>query len=354
MMLNTSQLARIALITLLLVGCFLVLRPFMAAVLFATIVCVSTWPLYVRIRRRLGGRETLSALVMTVLMLFALIGPLAYLAASLADGATLLVDHIKQALEHPQPHAPAWLGSLPWIGGQIDAFWQHRVASHDDLMNLLSQYYEPLRKWSLQAVQLLGEGVLQLVVVVFVAFFFYRDGAYLKQVLQTVASRLGGALGLQLLELSSSTVKAVMIGIVGTAAVQSAVALAGFLVVGAPAPVLLAAATFFLSMIPVGPPLIWGGVALWLFDQGQPGWAIFMALYGFFAISSVDNIVKPMLISQTAHLPLLLIVLGVLGGVLSFGFVGIFLGPALLALGFALTRYWVEMRSEESSEEVAP
>jgi len=115
------------------------------------------------------------------------------------------------------------------------------------------------------------------------------------------------------------------------------VALLGFLIAGVPVPMLLAAATFFLSMIPIGPPLVWGGAALWLYDQGATGWAVFMVAWGLFAISSVDNFLKPMLISRSASLPILLIALGVFGGAIAFGFVGIFLGPVLLAVALALT-----------------
>jgi len=118
------------------------------------------------------------------------------------------------------------------------------------------------------------------------------------------------------------------------------VALIGFLIAGVPAPLLLGAATFFLSMIPVGPPLIWGGAAWWLYDQGQTGWAIFMLIYGFAIISSVDNLVKPILISRSASLPILLIALGVFGGILAFGFIGIFLGPVILALALTLINNW--------------
>ena len=116
--------------------------------------------------------------------------------------------------------------------------------------------------------------------------------------------------------------------------------LIGLLIAGVPGAMLLAAATFFLSMIPIGPPLVWGGAAFWLYDQGQTGWAIFMAVYGLAVISSVDNFVKPLLISRTASLPILLIALGVFGGVLAFGFIGIFLGPVLLALGLVLAEKW--------------
>jgi predicted PurR-regulated permease PerM len=122
---------------------------------------------------------------------------------------------------------------------------------------------------------------------------------------------------------------------------QAAVALIGFLVAGAPAPLLLAFGTFFLSMIPVGPPLIWGGAAAWLSSEGQTGWAIFLVFYGLFVISSIDNFVKPILIARGAGLSILLIGLGVLGGVWVFGFIGIFLGPVLLALGQMLLTRWL-------------
>jgi predicted PurR-regulated permease PerM len=118
------------------------------------------------------------------------------------------------------------------------------------------------------------------------------------------------------------------------------VAVLGFLIAGVPAVPLLGIATFLFSLVPVGPPLIWGGAALWLFDQGRTGWGIFMLLWGFFLISGVDNVVKPMLISRGSSLPFLLVLLGVLGGVMAFGFVGLFIGPTLLAIGYGLLRNW--------------
>ena len=117
-------------------------------------------------------------------------------------------------------------------------------------------------------------------------------------------------------------------------------ALIGFLIVGVPGAVLLGAATFLLSVVPVGPPLVWGGAAFWLFQQGEPMWAVFMAAWGFFVVSTVDNFIKPFIISRGAKLPFAVVFLGVLGGVLAFGVIGAFLGPALLAVGFRLLNEW--------------
>ncbi|MDO9051405.1 MAG: AI-2E family transporter [Methylotenera sp.] len=349
-MINTNQISRIALIALLIIGCIFVLYPFMAAVLFAAVICVFTWPLYQRVWRQLGRRDTLAAITMTLLLLVALILPMAYLVMNLADSATILLDEAQTTLQNLQPFAPEWIKNLPLVGSQLAEFWQRAAVSHEELMRLLSQYSEPMRKFMLQGVQLVMGGFLQLLLVVFVAFFFYRDGAYLAKIVVAILRRLGGELGEEMLQLSCNTVKGVMLGIFGTALAQATVALFGFWLAGAPLPLLLTLATFFLSVVPVGPPLIWGGAALWLYNHGDHGWAIFLALYGLLAISSVDNLVKPILISHSSHLPLLLVVLGVLGGALAFGFIGIFLGPTLLAVGLTLITHWVALQNKRLDE----
>jgi predicted PurR-regulated permease PerM len=349
-MINTNQVTRIALIALLVVGCIYVLRPFMAAVLFAAILCLFTWPVYHRLWLLLGRRDTWAAIIMTLLLLVALILPMAYLAMNLADSAAKLFDELGYTLRNLQPHAPDWMRSLPVIGNQISRAWEQTNANHEELMKLLQQLYEPMRAFGLRAVQMVAGGFLQLSLVVFVAFFFYRDGAKLVKNLIVVVRRLGGELGEEMLVLSCNTVKGVMLGIFGTALAQSLVAFLGFMVAGAPVPLLLALGTFFLSVIPVGPPLIWGGASLWLYNHGEYGWAIFLALYGLLAISTVDNVIKPILISHSSNLPLLLIVLGVLGGAITFGFIGIFLGPTLLAVGLTLISHWVARQNEEAQE----
>jgi len=351
-MINTNQIARITTISLLIVGCIFVLYPFMAAMLLAAIICVFTWPLYHRIWELFGRRDMLAAATMTLLLLIAMILPMAYLATNLADSATLLLDEAQAVLQSMQPVAPAWLKNLPIVGAPLAESWQRVIVSHEELMHLLNQYAEPIRVFLLQVVQVVMGGFVQLVLVVFVAFFFYRDGAKLAAAATTIVRRLGGELGQEMLALSCNTVKGVMLGVFGTALAQASVGLFGFWLAGAPAPLLLALATFFLSVIPVGPPLVWGGASLWLFNHGDQGWAIFLLVYGLLVISMVDNIVKPILISHSSHLPLLLVVLGVLGGILMFGFIGIFLGPTLLAVGLTLVSHWVVLQNKRADEVV--
>lgn len=348
---DNKRLARIALVTLLALGCFLILRPFIAAILFAAIVCVTTWPLHRWLLARLGGRPALTAALMTLLLMLVVLVPMVFLAIGLADAVPPLAEKLRGGVLRAAAGPPEWLGAIPFVGEQLSAYWQSLSDSREEFNKLLKQLYDPARTVLLKSVALTGEGLLQIVLVLFIAFFLYRDGPVLARRLADSGRRLGGDLGEQMLALARGTVMGVMIGIVGTAAAQALVALAGFLIAGVPGALLLSAAIFFLSMIPIGPPLVWGGAAFWLYDQGQTGWAIFMAVWGLAVISSVDNVVKPLLISRTASLPILLIALGVFGGVLAFGFIGIFLGPVLLALGLVLAEKWTTAPSAFAERE---
>jgi len=144
-----------------------------------------------------------------------------------------------------------------------------------------------------------------------------------------------------LFEVAQETIDGVVYGIIGTALAQGILAGIGFIVAGVPGALLLAFVTFVLAVIPVGPPLIWIPASIWLLWQGERGWAIFMFIWGLVVVSGSDNIIKPMLISRAGETPLLLIMLGVLGGALAFGFIGLFLGPTLLAVGYALLDDWI-------------
>lgn len=340
---DPKQLAQISLVTLLILGCLLVLYPFLAAVLFAGVVCITTWPVYNWLHRKLGKRNTLAASVMTVALILCMVLPTIFLTIGLGDGATMAVEKASLWLHEGIGEPPEWLHNVPGLGEQAVAYWHKLQGSREELGNLLRRAYEPARGMAISSISFAGMGVLQLFLVIFIGFFFYRDGLEIVHLLRVAARRLGGALGEDLIRLSRSTVTGVMVGIVGTALAQALVAMAGFLIAGVPGAIMLATATFFLSMVPIGPPLIWGGSAFWLYDQGEVGWAIFMVIYGLLVISSVDNFVKPILISRSASLPILLIALGVFGGILAFGFIGIFLGPTLLALAHALFLRWVKV-----------
>ncbi len=344
-----KRLAQIALVVLIIVGCIAVLLPFVGALLFALVIWVCTWESYrERVLPRLHGRNTLGASLMVVLLVLILLVPTIFLAGALASGADHLIDLVKPYVEQGLPtEPPTWFAEVPLFGQRMIDFWHEVASSREALNTLLAQGVTPARQFLIAAGGVVANGLLQLALVLFVVFFLYRDGEVVAAALYGGARKLGGELGEGLVDKARGTVFGVMLGIVGTAAAQGSVAMLGFFVAGAPAPVLLGFATFFLSMIPVGPPLVWGGAALWLYGDGQTGWAIFMALYGLLIISSIDNVVKPVLMARGAGLSVLIVALGVFGGVLVFGFIGIFLGPVLLALGHLLLTRW--LREETTS-----
>jgi predicted PurR-regulated permease PerM len=185
-----------------------------------------------------------------------------------------------------------------------------------------------------------GQGLAQVLISAFLAFFLLRDSATLSQRLSVGVERLAGERGRRLIQVAGGTVRGVIYGILGTAVAQALVAWAGFWFAGVPGAVLLSVLTFLFAVVPFGPPLIWLPAAFWLFANNQPGMGVFMLLWGVLAISSVDNILRPFLISQGSKMPFALIFCGVIGGALAFGLVGVFLGPTLLAVAYRLIDEW--------------
>jgi predicted PurR-regulated permease PerM len=342
---RVEQIVQIAAIVLLVVGCLLVLQPFLGALLAAAILCFSTWPVYHVIENRTGGRRWLAALAMTLLILLVLVVPLALIALSFRDDVPLLVENARDLFARGLPGPPEWVAGIPLVGEQLDAAWREYAESRDKLGEALKRFSQPAREVLVKTGLIIAEGVLQFTLIAFIAYFFFRDGAALVEALRNALSRVAGDFTERLLSVVGGTINGVVYGIVGTGLAQALAALIGFLVAGVPGAVMLASLTFILSIIPAGPALIWIGAAVWLGYGGHTGWAVFMVLWGFFVVSGIDNVVKPLLISRGAAMPFVLVLLGVFGGVLAFGFVGIFLGPTLLAVGYNLVRRWTESRA---------
>lgn len=332
--------ALLAAVSILVGGCFLVLRPFLTATLLAAVICISTWPVYVWLLRRVRGRQNIAALSMTLSLALLLILPLTLVAYSLTDNVTAFYGVIKQAVEAGPLAPPLWLKEVPIVGKSVNEYWHLITTSQEEMFGLAKRMLEPAKDFLLAGGILIGQGVMEMSLAVFVCFFFYRDGAALAHFLDVAMDRVVGTHAANVIGIIIDTVRGVMYGLLGTALAQGFMATIGFAIAGVPAALLLGVATAVLSIIPVGPPLIWGGAAIWFFYQGATGWGIFMLLWGFFLISGVDNVVKPLLISRSSNLPFALVLFGVMGGVLAFGFVGIFIGPMLLAVGYSLIKDW--------------
>lgn len=339
---------------ILLAGSFLVLQPFLAATLLAAAGCVSTWPIYLWLLRKMKGKANVAAFTMTLSLVFVVILPLALVAYNLADNVAVFYDGLKQSIDSGPPAPPVWLKKIPLIGGFATEYWHQIVTSEQEMNAFMQRLLEPIRKILMAAGILLGEGVMEMSLAAFVSFFFYRDGTALVRFLKLAMENLVGNHAQNVLGIISNTVRGVMYGLLGTALAQGVVSTIGFTIAGVPAPLLLGVLTALFSLLPIGPPLIWAGAAIWLFSQGNVGWGIFMLLWGALLISSVDNVVKPLLISQGSNLPFLLGLFGVLGGVFAFGFVGVFIGPTLLAVGFSLMQDWATRNNAKKAALIMP
>lgn len=327
-------------LSVLVIGVFMVLRPFVSAIAWAAILAVTTAPVFRWLHRELRN-ITLAAAVMTLVILTVVVAPFVIVGATLAENFDRMSGFVRGAIETGPPDAPAWLGQLPLVGERAAAYWG--PLAHDSARALaeLGRFAEPLRDFALRSGAVVGEGLLQLTLSVLIAFFLFRDGEAIMARMRGAVSRIAPVRGLHMLDVAGATTRAVVYGILGTALAQGVLMAVGLYIVGNPAAPLLGLLTFFLSPVPVGPPLVWIPVGLWMIlSQGETGWGIFLLVWGAVVVSSVDNVLKPMIISKGSDLPFILVMLGVFGGVIAFGFIGVFLGPVLLAIGFALVKEW--------------
>ncbi len=296
------------------------------------------------------GRRTIAAFLMTLAIAMVLLVPSVVIVFTLAGDVKEFASTTAAWFRLGPPAPPAWLARVPWVGEQIIAIWKEYAADSRQLLSAAEKLIDPISS-SLPAigniVRVLGLGVIDLALSMFLAFFFFRDGAKLGDKALAVASRLGGERGDHLLrEVAGGTIRGVVYGILGTAMAQGFVAWIGFSIAGVPAAVLLGLLTFFVSPIPMGAPLIWLPASIWVFQNGTVGMGIFMLLWGALGISSIDNFIRPLIISQGNKMPFILIFMGVVGGGLAFGFIGIFLGPTLLAVVFRIGEEWLAYRKQ--------
>jgi predicted PurR-regulated permease PerM len=347
----------LAVLAILIIGCFLVVQPFLTAIVWAAVLCATLWPLFVHLRRWLRGRSGLAALALVLLITLTMLAPFVIVGITIAENADLVLEAIRSAIEDGPPEPPAWLTGLPLVGENVAATWSAFAHDTTKLLDLARQYIEPVRKVLLASGTTVLGGILQLALSIFIAFFFFRDGDAIIDRVHAAIDRIAGERGHRLAVIASVTVRGVVIGILGTALAQGVLMAIGLWMTGVKAAPLLGLVTFFLSPVPIGPPLVWIPVGLYLLNQGATGWGIFLLLWGLLVVSSVDNFLKPMLISRGSDLPFVLVLIGVLGGAVAFGFIGVFLGPVLIAVGYALLKEWAAAtprRAEAETNEITP
>ncbi|KQX31580.1 hypothetical protein ASD01_19005 [Ensifer sp. Root423] len=333
-------------LTLLFVGCALVLWPFLSALLWAAVICFSTWPLYRQCERAVGGYRAAAAAIMTMVVVFALAAPLAFFVTALVDDIENLAEAITQVLEEGPSAPPNWVNGLPIIGEGVAAYWENLAHDAPAFIAELKKLTGPITDIALSGGAALGGVLIELALSIFITFFLFLHGRRMIGFMRQISERVAGPRSKRLLTVIGATVKGVVYGMIGTALAQGLLAGTGFWIAGVPQPVLLGCLTFALSFVPGGPPFLWVPVGLWLLLQGSMGWAIFVGLWGFLLVSSIDNFLRPYLLNQNTNLPVLLSLFGLVGGVLAFGLIGLFLGPTLLAVAYNLFLEWVAAEIE--------
>lgn len=395
-----EQLLGTAALLLLLIGGFYILKPFMTAIMWSVILGFSLWPAQRLLTKWFGGRKTLASIIVALVVSLLLVGPIVLLGVGLADDAALLGNTTKKWVESASEKPPQWASKLPIVGGQIDSYWikftdtrkswieninkgmqeapppkakivgpdgelletdpdpakaiveglnkpKEQVAVPEDelindarLFEMLGKLLAWARTWLVSATVSVVTGMVQIALSIVLTFFILRDGQAIGARVAVGASRIAGARGQHLIKVAGNTVRGVVYGIIGTAVAQGVLAGIGFGMAGVPAAALLGVLTFFLSAVPVGPPLVWIPATIWLFSVDKNGWAVFMLVWGIFLVSGVDNIIKPYLISHGSKIPFIIVFMGVIGGALAFGLVGVFLGPTLLAVAYRVIEEW--------------
>lgn len=341
-------------LVLLAIGCGLVLWPFLSAIMWAAVICFSTWPIYRRCERAVGGYRAAAAAAMTMLVVFVVVAPLALLVTALADDITNLAEGITRVLEQGPSAPPNWVKGLPVVGESLAAYWENLTHDAPAFIVELKKLTGPLTDIALAGGAAFGTGLLELALSVFITFFLFLHGRRMNSFMRQIGERIAGPRARRLFTVIGLTVKGVVHGMIGTALAQGLLAGIGFWIAGVPQSLLLGCLTFALSFVPAGPPFVWGPVALWLFMQGSVGWGIFIAIWGLLLVSSIDNFLRPYLLNKNIDLPVLLGLFGLIGGVLAFGLIGLFLGPTLLAVAYNLFLEWVAAELEERKQSTSP
>lgn len=341
-------------IAILVLLAFQVLQPFIVPVIWAAILAYVTWPMYERLARLCGGRRALAALVMTVLLSAAIILPIVWFGILIKAEALPFYREIVPLLAKLQ--LPQFVAEIPLLGPRIQEILQQVTRDPTAIDAAIRQFFAQSSGEINALLGGAGRNLVKLVIAMVSLFFMYRDGEYFASQVERMLEQFFGKVRVQhYLEAIGNTVKAVVYGIVLAALAQGTLAGIGYWVAGLPVPMLLGMLTFLVGLVPFVVPFIWGSASVWLYLTGETTAAIGLAIWGLTAVSWIDNIVRPLVISGATRIPFLLVLFGVLGGLAAFGLVGLFIGPVILAVLMAIWREWLaEKRSQSVADETAP
>ena len=338
-------------IGILIVSSFWVLRPFLIAIIWAGLIVIATWPILTTLEARLGGRRGLAVAMMTAAMLLVVFIPMMLVVLTIVNNAENITAQAKSLTSLSLSSPPGWIERAPLVGGKLAERWKVFASlSPEDRFVKVTPYARMMLQWVATQAGGIGVAMLQFLLTVIIAMIFYARGEIVREGLLSFARRLAGRQGEEVAILAGKTVRGIVLGVVVTALVQAAVAGIGLFVVGVPAAALLTAVMAILCLAQLGPLLVLIPAIIWLYWTGQPAWGTVLLVFSAVA-GTIDNVIRPFLIKKGADLPLLLIFAGVVGGLIAFGIIGLFIGPVVLAVTYTLLKAWVSGGTLEEDAE---
>ena len=343
---RSSDLARtlfqLLLIGALIAGDFWILSPFLAALGWAGTMVVATWPLLLRVQSALGGRRSLAVAVMTLALLLLLILPLYAGISTIVGNLGQITERSKALLELAGSPPPSWVETLPLVGSSLAGYWRELAETGPTVLaERFMPHIRDITRWILGRAGGVGTMMIEFLLAIGIATVLYTHGETAAEGLRRFARRVGGEQTESALALAGKAVQAVALGVGVTAIVQSVLAGIGLAVAGIPFAGALTAVVFVLCLAQLGPVLVLLPAIAWLYWQGQSAWATALLVWSI-PVGMLDNFLRPALIKRGADIPLLLILPGVIGGLIAFGAIGLFIGPVLLAVGYTLLVAWVK------------
>jgi predicted PurR-regulated permease PerM len=340
-----SELGRITLSVLfiggLIVGSLWVLAPFLAAFIWATMIVVATWPIMRRLEGAFGGRRAPAVTVMSLGLLAILIVPLGVALQAIFGHTDELVALLERLPTMHLPAAPAWLGNVPLAGERLLATWSHLAGEGmADLVAQVQPHARAAAAWFAQQAGSFALLVVQFVLIVILAAVLYAGGESWAGWIRRFGRKLADEQGDRMVVLAGQAIRSVALGVVVTALVQSGLGGIGLAIAGVPFAGVLTAIMLVLCIAQVGPILVLLGATAWAYHSLGAGWGTFLLGWSL-VVGLMDNVLRPVLIRRGADLPMLLIFAGVIGGLVAFGIVGIFVGPVVLAVAYTLLNNWV-------------
>jgi predicted PurR-regulated permease PerM len=320
---------------------FWILWPFLPAIIWATTLVVATWPLMLGVQHRLWDSRGLAVALMTIALLLVFVVPFSLAVAAITQNFDRIVGWAKALASFQLPPPPAWLINLPLFGEPLARLWQRVVESGIDVWAAkAAPYAGGAASWLFGVLGGFGIVVVQFLLTVIVAALMYARGEYAAIAARRFGHRLAGERGEQAVLLAGQAIRSVALGVVVTALVQSVLGGIGIAIAGVPFVPVFTAAMFMLCIAQFGPGPVLIPAVIWLYWKGAAGWGTFLLVWSI-VVLSLDNIVRPMLIRKGAHVPLPVLLAGVIGGLIAFGLVGIFLGPVVLAVAYTLLQAWL-------------